>query len=212
MSRENFPCLVCLMLLYGWACIPLMYPLNYVFKVPSTAFVVSSSFNVFCGVITTMTTSVLDQLGEDEPDLLNVNNVLKPVFLILFPHYCLGEGFLQMATLYTIATVKRSFGYTVDYNPFEFNKVGKNLLALACQGAVYFCLNLLIQYEFFIRFRPTADVSKLKLGGDDNDYEDDDVRKERERVLRNQELAKTHHDVTTDYIRSSPACSFIDKT
>ena len=31
--RENFPCLIALMLLYGWACIPLMYPLNYLFKV-----------------------------------------------------------------------------------------------------------------------------------------------------------------------------------
>lgn len=32
MSKENFPCLVSLMLLYGWAVIPLMYPLNYLFR------------------------------------------------------------------------------------------------------------------------------------------------------------------------------------
>lgn len=189
MSSENFPCMVSLMLLYGWACIPLMYPLNYIFKVPSTAFVVSSSFNVFCGVVTTMTTSVLDRLGEDDQDLLAVNQVLKPVFLILFPHYCLGEGFLKMATLYTIATVKRSFGYSVTYNPFEFDSVGRNLLALACQGTVYFTLNLLIQYEFFIRFKPTSDVSKLKL--DEDLDEDDDVRNERMRVLRNEERGKS---------------------
>lgn len=189
MSPENFPCMVCLMLLYGWACIPLMYPLNYVFKVPSTAFVVSSSFNVFCGVVTTMTTSVLDQLGEDDPGLVSVNQVLKPIFRILFPHYCLGDGFLKMATLYTIATVKRSYGYTVDYNPFNYDSVGQNLIALACQGVVYFVINLLIQYEFFIRFKPRSDVSKLKLD-DDLDDEDDDVRNERIRVLRNEQTAK----------------------
>lgn len=181
--------MVCLMLLYGWACIPLMYPLNYVFKVPSTAFVVSSSFNVFCGVVTTMTTSVLDELGQDEVDLMKINSVLKIVFLILFPHYCLGQGFLQMATLYTVASVKRSYGYTVNYNPFEFNQVGQNLLALTCQGAVYFTINLLIQYNFFIHFKPTSDVSKLSLGKDDED-EDDDVRNERIRVLKNEEQSK----------------------
>lgn len=188
MSTENFPCMISLMLLYGWACIPLMYPLNYVFKVPSTAFVVSSSFNVFCGVVTTMTTSVLDRLGQDDQDLLAVNEVLKPVFLILFPHYCLGEGFLKMATLYTVATIKRSYGYQVTYNPFEFESVGRNLLALACQGTVFFIVNLLIQYEFFIRFKPTSDVSKLKLDEDPN--EDDDVRNERMRVLRNENSTK----------------------
>ena len=135
-----------------------------------------------------MTTSVLDQLGEDEPDLLHVNNILKPVFLIVFPHYCLGQGFLQMATLYTVASVKRSYGYTVSYDPFEFNSVGQNLLALACQGVFYFSLNLLIQYEFFIRFKPTSDVSKLKL--DDNEEEDEDVKNERMRVLRNEQIVK----------------------
>jgi hypothetical protein len=192
MSPENFPCLVSLMLLYGWACIPLMYPLNYVFKVPSTAFVVSSSFNVFCGVVSTMTTTVLEQLGDDEPDLLQVNKVLKPLFVCLFPHYCLGQGFLEMARLYTIAEVKRSFGYTATYNPFVFDSVGRNLLAMAIQGFVYFALNLLIQYEFFVRFKPTADVSKLRLESE-GDLEDDDVVNERNRVLANEANSKMHN-------------------
>ena len=53
-SAANLPYLISLMLLYGWACIPLMYPLNYLFNLPSTAFVVSSSMNMFIGVVCTM--------------------------------------------------------------------------------------------------------------------------------------------------------------
>ena len=42
----NFPCLVALLLLYGWACIPLMYPLNYLFKVRKTlVFFHNKTFN-----------------------------------------------------------------------------------------------------------------------------------------------------------------------
>jgi hypothetical protein len=48
-AKENLPCLIMLMLLYGWACIPLMYPLNYVFQVPSTVFVIASCLNLFIG-------------------------------------------------------------------------------------------------------------------------------------------------------------------
>ena len=32
-ASENFPCLVLIILLYGWACIPLMYTLSFLFKV-----------------------------------------------------------------------------------------------------------------------------------------------------------------------------------
>jgi ATP-binding cassette subfamily A (ABC1) protein 1 len=199
-STENFPCLVAVMLLYGWACIPLMYPLNFLFKAPSTAFVVSSSMNVFIGIISTMTTTVIDQLGDKEPDLLEVNKVLKPLFTILFPHFCLGQGFLTMSILYNTAEAKRSFGYTVNYSPFDFDNVGKNLVALSLQGGLYFLLNLLIQYEFFIHFKPkrvgdkfldVKDKKKIEKKNDDNGLDDDslldeDVVHEKKRILENE--------------------------
>jgi ATP-binding cassette subfamily A (ABC1) protein 1 len=99
-SAVNLPCLALLLLLYGWACVPLMYPLNYLFKVPSTAFVVSSSLNVFVGVVTVNATIILDQLGRDDEDLANINDVIKPIFVVLFPHYCLGRGLVDLALLY----------------------------------------------------------------------------------------------------------------
>jgi ATP-binding cassette subfamily A (ABC1) protein 1 len=185
-SKENFPYLICLMLLYGWGCIPLMYPLNYLFKLPSTAFVVSSSMNVFIGVISTMTTSILDQLGDDEPDLLQVNKILKPIFLVLFPHYCLGQGFLEMSVLYNTAQAQAVLGFSKSYSPFDFDSGGKNLCALAVQGVLFFFFNLLIQYQFFIRFKPTNEIKKLELP--QTEYIDDDVANEKERVLKLDEM------------------------
>jgi ATP-binding cassette subfamily A (ABC1) protein 1 len=158
-----------------------MYPLNYLFNLPSTAFVVSSCLNVFIGVVSTMTTTVLSQLGEDEPDLLQINNVLKPIFIVLFPHYCLGQGFLEMSILYNTAEAKRAFGFKEEFNPFEFQKVGRNLIAMAVQGCVFFTINMLLQYKFFIRFKPTNNLAKLNLPIVDN--EDDDVVMERKRIL-----------------------------
>ena len=187
-SKENLPCLVLLMLLYGWAVIPLMYPLNYLFQVPSTAFVVASSMNVFVGVVTTMTTTVLDQLADGDTDLLQINNVLKPLFIILFPHYGLGQGFIQMASLYNIAKANAILGRPHSYDPFLFNNVGRNMLAMTCQGVAYFILNLLIQYKFFVRIKPTQNVSKLKLP--QNEQEDDDVLAEKKRILNNDRQGK----------------------
>lgn len=181
MSPQNFPSLVLLMLLYGWACIPLMYPLNYLFKVPSTAFVVSSSMNVFIGTVSTMATTVLENLGRNEPDLLKINDIITPIFIVLFPHYCLGQGFIKMSYLYTVNTAEREFGIYKSYNTLAFENNGRNILAMFVQGCMYFTLNLLIQYRFFVRIKPTKDVDNLNLMRATD--EDDDVAAERRRVI-----------------------------
>ena len=147
-NKDNLPCLVCLMLLYGWAIIPAMYPLNYLFKTASTAFVVSSSLNIFIGIITVMSTSIIEQLAVDDPDLGKIAKILTPIFLVFFPHFCLGRGLLDMAVLYNTARVKQDFGLQEAVNPFAFNSVGRNLLALFLQGVFFFTLNMLIQYRF----------------------------------------------------------------
>ena len=183
-SKENLPCLVLLMLLYGWAVIPLMYPLNYLFQLPSTAFVVASSLNVFIGVITTMTTTVIDSLAADEPDLAQINKTLKPLFIILFPHYCLGQGFIVMTLLYNTAETNAILGRNRQYDPFLFKNVGQNLLAMSIQGVFYYILNMLIQYKFFIRIKPTKNIRSLNLPKIKN--EDNDVLTEKERILKSQ--------------------------
>jgi ATP-binding cassette subfamily A (ABC1) protein 1 len=177
------------MILYGWATIPFMYPLNFLFQLPSTAFVVASSMNVFIGVITTMTTTVIDSLAADEPELARINNILKPIFTMFFPHYCLGQGFIIMTLLYNTAATNAILGRSSSYNPFLFKNVGQNLIAMAVQGVVFFVFNLLIQYKFFIRIKPTQNVSSLNLPLSKN--EDSDVLEEKNRMLSKNDLTKS---------------------
>nr|UOU03309.1 ATP-binding cassette subfamily A1-like 2 [Brachionus rubens] len=179
-SKENFPCLVVLMILYGWSCIPLMYPFNYLFKLPGSSFVISSTVNIFVGIGTTTSTIVLNSLAKESPELANINQVLKVLFTIVSPHYCLGHGMLEMSNLHNMAEIKKNFGYRGEYSPFDFDKIGRNLLAMIIQGFCYFILIILIEYKFF--YSPKAKQLNFE---DTEKLEDDDVLNEKKRVLEN---------------------------
>ncbi len=106
--KMNFLCLLLLLLLYGFAIIPLMYPINYLFKTPSTGFVFVSCINIFIGLMTTISTITLENFS-DEPDLKRVNQVLTKVFLI-FPHYCLGRGLFDMSKTQATNQISLKYG------------------------------------------------------------------------------------------------------
>ena len=179
-SKENFPCLVMVIFLYGWACIPLMYPINFLFKLAGSSFVISSSLNIFIGVSTTTTTTVLNSLSKETPELASINQVLKIIFTIFFPHYCLGQGMLEMSHLHNMAEVKRNFGYKGEYSPFDFDKIGRNLCAMFIQGICYFALIILIEYNFFLKHKP--DMKTSKYSEQDQKLEDEDVLAEKKRL------------------------------
>ncbi|CAF1162270.1 unnamed protein product [Adineta steineri] len=176
-SGSNLLCLVLLLFLYGFAIIPLMYPINYFFQTPSTGFVLISCINIFIGIITTISTFTLDSF-DDEPDLVRVNNILKKLFLI-FPHYCLGRGLFDMSITYQTNAISTKYiiGY-VSTSPFQMNIVGQNLLALFLQGIIFFIFTILVQYRFFIPDRGCIHMStNIKSSNEDND-----VATERERI------------------------------
>ena len=95
------------MALYGFSSVPLMYPASFAFSVPSSAFVALSCANLFIGIITTVTTFVLENFEDEE--LERIGFVLREVFLI-FPHYCLGRGLMDMATEMNINLIVARFG------------------------------------------------------------------------------------------------------
>jgi ATP-binding cassette subfamily A (ABC1) protein 1 len=97
--------------------------------------------------------------------------------------------------MYNTARAERSLGIYKTFSPFEFDKVGKNMIALAVQGVIFFAINLLIEYKFFIRFKPTKSLSNHS--GDRTD-EDDDVKTERDRIINGSNGTAT---TTNDYIR-----------
>uniref|UniRef100_A0A8C1QKJ6 Zgc:172302 n=1 Tax=Cyprinus carpio TaxID=7962 RepID=A0A8C1QKJ6_CYPCA len=175
-SEKNLPALVLLLLLYGWSITPLMYPASFIFSVPSTAYVVLTSINLFIGINGSVATFVLELFVDEVRD---VNRILKKVFLI-FPHFCLGRGLIDMAKNQAMADAFQRLGnFTKSSNldPLSWDFVGKNLFAMAMEGIVFFIFTVLLQYKFFVNFSRWSGFVLPPLG-----TEDEDVARERDRV------------------------------
>uniref|UniRef100_A0A8C6KCC1 ABC transporter domain-containing protein n=1 Tax=Nothobranchius furzeri TaxID=105023 RepID=A0A8C6KCC1_NOTFU len=169
-SPPNLPALILLLILYGWAITPMMYPASFIFSVPSTAYVVLTCINLFIGINGSVATFIME-LFDDE----HINDIVKQVLLI-FPHFCLGRGLIDMAKNQAMATLFISFGEDRFKNPLSWGMVGKNLCAMSIQGIVMFTLTILIQYKFFCKPR------LISVTPPSAEEEDVDVARERRRV------------------------------
>ncbi|XP_056624973.1 phospholipid-transporting ATPase ABCA1b [Triplophysa dalaica] len=173
-SATNLPVLALLLLLYGFSITPLMYPASFLFKIPSTAYVVLTSVNILIGINGSISTFVMELFGNNE--IGGINDILKNVLLI-FPHFCLGRGLIDMVKNQAMADAMERFGEERFRSPLEWDMVGKNLFAMAVEGVVFFVLTVLIQYRFF--FKPKSFSAKLSPIGE----EDEDVARERQRIV-----------------------------
>ncbi|XP_041804213.1 retinal-specific phospholipid-transporting ATPase ABCA4-like isoform X2 [Chelmon rostratus] len=192
-SPSNLPALIALLLLYGWSVTPMMYPMSYMFNIPSTAYVSLSCINLFIGINTSAITFILE-LFENNRSLLMFNDWLKKGLLVL-PHFCLGRGLIDMAMNQAVTDVYARFGEEHIQDPFRWDFVGRNVAFMAVEGFVYFILNLLIQYRFFLDHW-LSDYKQTPVQD-----EDDDVAAERLRIydggsktdiLQIRDLAKTY--------------------
>uniref|UniRef100_A0A8C2TQN9 P-type phospholipid transporter n=1 Tax=Coturnix japonica TaxID=93934 RepID=A0A8C2TQN9_COTJA len=165
-SSSNLPVLALLLLLYGWSITPLMYPASFVFKIPSTAYVVLTSVNLFIGINGSVATFVLE-LFTNNVSLPRNSSLTCSVFLI-FPHFCLGRGLIDMVKNQAMADALERFGENRFVSPLSWDLVGRNLFAMAVEGVVFFLITVLIQYRFFIKPR-------VKLH--------EDVNRERQRII-----------------------------
>uniref|UniRef100_A0A7N6A2H1 P-type phospholipid transporter n=1 Tax=Anabas testudineus TaxID=64144 RepID=A0A7N6A2H1_ANATE len=164
-SSTNLPVLALLLLLYGWSITPLMYPASFFFKIPSTAYVVLTSVNILIGINGSVSTFVLELFGSNE--IGGINDILKNVFLI-FPHFCLGRGLIDMVKNQAMSDALERFGENRFRSPLAWDMVGKNLFAMAIEGplsnSVTECAS------FFLHLKPIGE-------------EDEDVARERQRIL-----------------------------
>ncbi|NXR12958.1 ABCA1 protein, partial [Semnornis frantzii] len=172
-SSANLPALVLLLLLYGWSITPLMYPASFLFSIPSTAYVALTCINLFIGINGSVATFVLELFVDQK--LNNINRILKKVFLI-FPHFCLGRGLIDMVKNQAMADAFERFGDKRFVSPLSWELAGKNMFAMAVEGIIFFIFTLLLQYRFFLRLGPRA-LQLPSLG-----EEDQDVARERVRV------------------------------
>ncbi|XP_065774517.1 phospholipid-transporting ATPase ABCA7 isoform X5 [Muntiacus reevesi] len=174
-SPANLPALLLLLLLYGWSITPLMYPASFFFSVPSTAYVVLTCINLFIGINGSMATFVLELFSDQK--LQEVSRILKQVFLI-FPHFCLGRGLIDMVRNQAMADAFERLGEGHFQSPLRWEVVGKNLLAMFIQGPIFLLFTLLLQHHN--RLLPQPKLRPLPALGE----EDEDVARERERVVQ----------------------------
>uniref|UniRef100_A0A8C4IH44 P-type phospholipid transporter n=1 Tax=Dicentrarchus labrax TaxID=13489 RepID=A0A8C4IH44_DICLA len=177
-SPTNLQPLISLLMLYGWSVTPMMYPMSFIFSVPSTAYVSLSCINLFIGINSSAITFILD-LFESSTALYKLNQLLKAVLLI-FPHYCLGRGLIDMAMNQAVTDIYARFGEDYSPDPYHWDFIGKNLFFMAFEGYVYFILNILFQYRFFLDHW-ISDCPKPHILD-----EDVDVAEERERIYRSE--------------------------
>ncbi|KAM6900621.1 retinal-specific phospholipid-transporting ATPase ABCA4a [Xenentodon cancila] len=179
-SPTNLEPLIALLMLYGWSVTPMMYPMSYVFSVPSTAYVSLSCINLFIGINSSAITFILD-LFEGTSALYRFNQVLKAVLLI-FPHYCLGRGLIDMAMNQAVTDIYARFGEDYSPDPYHWDFIGKNLFCMTVEGFVYFVLNIIFQYRFFLDQIP--DFPKPHILD-----EDVDVAEERTRIQQSEKTS-----------------------
>ncbi|XP_042553053.1 phospholipid-transporting ATPase ABCA7 [Dipodomys spectabilis] len=192
-APANLPALLLLLLLYGWSITPLMYPASFFFSVPSTAYVVLTCINLFIGINSSMATFVLELFSDQK--LQEVSRILKRVFLI-FPHFCLGRGLIDMVRNQAMADAFERLGDRQFQSPLRWEVVGKNLLAMVVQGPLFLLFTLFLQHRS--RLLPQPKVRLLPPLGE----EDEDVARERKRVIKGstegdvlvlKELTKVYH-------------------
>uniref|UniRef100_A0A8C1IGH6 ATP-binding cassette, sub-family A (ABC1), member 4a n=1 Tax=Cyprinus carpio TaxID=7962 RepID=A0A8C1IGH6_CYPCA len=177
-SPGNLQALIALLMLYGWSVTPMMYPMSYVFNVPSTAYVSLSCINLFIGINSSAITFILDLFDSTEVKHPSLDFIVLKKALLVFPHFCLGRGLIDMAMNRAVMDVYARFGEDFSLDPFSWDFVGKNVMFMVIEGFVYFILNVLIQYRFFLDHW-MSDFKKPPITD-----EDVDVAKEREKVYK----------------------------
>nr|CAD7425504.1 unnamed protein product [Timema monikensis] len=175
-SDQNIAGLVLLLLLYGWASIPLMYPASFVFDIPSSAFVTLACANVFVGIATTVATFVLEIF--DDKELQYIASIIREVFLV-FPHFCLGQGLMNMAAHHFAAQALTTYGVIIKTDIFEWDFLGKNLMCMFIAGIVFFFFNLVLEFQVFEGWMPFGHPEHYF---EIEEEEDEDVAAERRRV------------------------------
>uniref|UniRef100_A0A8C2WRY2 ATP binding cassette subfamily A member 3 n=1 Tax=Cyclopterus lumpus TaxID=8103 RepID=A0A8C2WRY2_CYCLU len=194
-----------LLLLYGWAVVPLMYLLSFLFSNAASAYTRLTIFNMISGTATFLAVTIM---AIPELNLKHMSHLLDKVFLI-FPNYCLGMAFSQFYQNYEFVSFcpsspwsevfcnlfsKYHITYQTNYFSMSEPGVGRFLVALSMQGVVYIVLLFVIELQckpaiilvLYWRLLATLVTHKRALLPEDRD-----VAEERKRVLECQPVVES---------------------
>uniref|UniRef100_A0A7N9AL73 ATP-binding cassette, sub-family A (ABC1), member 3b n=1 Tax=Mastacembelus armatus TaxID=205130 RepID=A0A7N9AL73_9TELE len=122
-----------LLLLYGWAVVPLMYILSFFFSTAATAYTRLTIFNMISGTATFLAVTIMTI---PELNLQDLSHILDKVFLI-FPNYCLGMSFSQFYQNYEFISFCTSSPITQTICKY-LSKFILNCNFFGCRGSTVF--------------------------------------------------------------------------
>ncbi|XP_048742099.2 phospholipid-transporting ATPase ABCA3-like [Ostrea edulis] len=198
-------------ILFGWASLPYTYVLHYLFKTPASGMVTITMCNILTGLATTLTIFLLmfPSFGTQDVALQ-----LDWIFAIIFPHYNLGSSIMNIYTNYEYINTCENSNYQVtcqipsmstgsccmdncgtsclrfvlDYTSMTYPGIGKYILMMVIQGAVYLLLVTLAELNFFFWIMYKIKGQKLHTAQVNSEGEiegeslEEDVKKERKRI------------------------------
>nr|XP_014344924.1 PREDICTED: uncharacterized protein LOC102366091 [Latimeria chalumnae] len=185
-NRENLGAVSLLFILFGYSSLAWMYLLAGIFKDSEMAFISYVCINLFIGINTIISSSViyfLTWFNTENQNLAHIYHVLKHVFLI-FPQFCFGNGLMELSRQQAEVDLFKLYGVETYISPFQMDKVGWMFVAMAIQGTVFFTLRLLMNNWLYKKFRLllrqiTHQRSQVQVTPV---HEDEDVKAEREHI------------------------------
>ncbi|XP_064015154.1 glucosylceramide transporter ABCA12 [Pogoniulus pusillus] len=209
-NDSNLLAVFLLLLLFGYATFSWMYLLAGVFKETGMAFIVYVCVNLFFGINTIITHSVVFLLSQEkatDQGLRDLAENLRHAFL-LFPQFCFGYGLIELSQDQALLGFLKAYGVDYPDKTFELDKTTSKLLAMFIQGTVFIVIRLTVQDRMIQRVwnntleylfdRVHGKISLLPpVAEEDGDVQAERVRVESGKadfdVVQLQNLTKIYH-------------------
>ncbi|XP_051480136.1 LOW QUALITY PROTEIN: glucosylceramide transporter ABCA12 [Apus apus] len=145
-NNNNLLAVFLLLLLFGYATFSWMYLLAGVFKETGMAFIVYVCVNLFFGINTIITHSVVFLLSQEkatDQGLHDLAENLRHAFL-LFPQFCFGYGLIELSQDQALLGFLKAYGVDYPDKTFKLDKTTSKLVAMFIQGTVFFAIRLTV--------------------------------------------------------------------
>ncbi|KAM9287173.1 glucosylceramide transporter ABCA12 [Morus bassanus] len=145
-NNNNLLAVFLLLLLFGYATFSWMYLLAGFFKETGMAFIVYVCVNLFFGINTIITHSVVFLLSQEkatDQGLHDLAENLRHVFL-LFPQFCFGYGLIELSQDQALLGFLKAYGVDYPDKTFELDKTTSKLFAMFIQGTMFFAIRLTV--------------------------------------------------------------------
>ena len=182
-SREATLATTTVLLLFGWAALPLASCASFLFRSPSRALIGMTTFHLLSGFGLLVGDFILASVAGAAS---GTNARLRPLYN-LFPAYALGKALLDLATRDLLST----FGVAARSSLFDWETLGRPMALLFGEGVAFAALALLLEaldeaLPWLAGCRPSL-PGRLAAGGvsaaeDEDEDEDETVRRERRLV------------------------------